>query len=73
MDDVKVKTIINIIDDSYILQNEINKLYNLYQKNNCKFNNNKFFRLRLGKDEDIKSDSLYFSPDMSYVINEADQ
>ena len=40
------------------------------KENNVIFNGNKFELLRYGKDEDLRKNTMYFTPDMEDVIEE---
>ena len=72
MDDLKTAQCIYTEEDIESFQIDLDTLYKWGYRNNCVFNEDKFQVLRYGKCNELKRDTLYFSPDMNSVIEEVD-
>ena len=67
-DDSKVIGQVSSMEDVEELQSCLKGIYSCTQKNNMKSNDLKFQLPRMGKDEDLKENSVIFSPDWDEVI-----
>ena len=70
VDDAKVKNKIKDEEDVEALQKDLDRLYKWEEDNQMKFNGSKFQLLRYGPDEDIKSDTVYFTGQMENIIEQ---
>ena len=70
VDDTKLKKPINNESDVESLQEDLETLYSWAEENNMKFNGTKFQLLRFGDNNDIKDDTIYFTDNMSNVIDQ---
>ena len=71
-DDTRVTKQVKTEDNVEDLQAELEKLYDWQEENNMLFNGSKFEMLRYGKDENLRKNTMYFTPDMEDVIEERD-
>ena len=71
-DDTRVTKQVKTEDNVEDLQAELEKLYDWQEENNMLFNGSKFEMLRYGKDEILRKNTMYFTPDMEDVIEERD-
>ena len=67
-DDTRITRNINNQEDAEDFQEEINKVYDWCHKNNMKFNASKFEVLKHGKNESLKDDFTYFTPEYDDII-----
>ena len=67
-DDTRVMGPIKQEDDVENLQRDLDKIYEWQQKNNMIFNGKKFEMLRYGKNQEIKMNTNYFSPNYEDII-----
>ena len=67
---MKLKEYIYTENDVITLQNELEKLYNWGDTNNCVFNELKFMCLKYGKNRELSNNTLYFTPNMNTVVEE---
>lgn len=70
VDDVKTMAYVKNENDVQNFQRKLENIYDWGDRNNSIFNNDKFMLLRYGKDENIKYDTSYFTPDMAGIIEE---
>ena len=70
VDDTKLKKSIKTETDVEHLQEDLETLYTWAEKNNMKFNGTKFQLLRLGNSSDIKDNTVYFTENMSNIIDQ---
>ena len=66
----KLKKSIKTETDVEHLQEDLETLYTWAEENNKKFNGTKFQLIRLGNSSDIKDDTLYFTENMSNIIDQ---
>ena len=69
VDDSKRKDIIKTKEDVEKLQTNLEKMYEWEIANNMVFNGNKFQILRYGKNQDIKEDTIYFTPKILVITS----
>ena len=62
-DDSKLKKTIENISDAEKLQEDLNKVYQWTEENIMEFNSSKFEILRIGKNENLKVETSYKTPD----------
>ena len=67
-DDTRITRVIEKEEDIEDFQSEINKVYDWCKVNNMKFNTTKFEVLKHGKDEELKNDFEYFTPDYEDIV-----
>ena len=67
-DDTRISRVIRKEEDIEDFQQEINKVYDWCKTNNMKFNTTKFEVLKHGKDEELKNDFNYFTPEYEDII-----
>ena len=67
-DDTRITRVIEKEEDIEDFQSEINKVYDWCKVNNMKFNSTKFEVLKHGKDEELKNDFEYFTPDYEDIV-----
>ena len=67
-DDTRITKHIKSEEDIEEFQNEINKVYKWCKNNNMMLNTTKFEVLKHGKDEELKNDFNYFTPDHEEII-----
>ena len=72
VDDSKVKDQIKTEEDVEKLQNNLNLIYQWEERNNMKFNGDKFQLVRYGQNQEIKENTCYFTGDMEYIIAEVE-
>ena len=70
VDDTKLKKPIKAENDVESLQEDLEALYTWAQENNMEFNGAKFQILRFGDNDDLKNETIYFTDNMSNVIEE---
>ena len=70
VDDVKTMAYIKDENDVQNFQKKLKNLYDWGDRNNSIFNNDKFMLLRYGKDENIKNETSYFTPEMAGIVEE---
>ena len=70
VDDTKLKKSIKTETDVEHLQEDLETLYTWAEENNMKFNGTKFQVLRLGNNSDLKDDTVYFTENMSNIIEQ---
>ena len=68
VDDSKVKQRINKEEDVENMQDDLEMLYDWGIKNNMKFNGTKFQLMRYGKNQLLKENTIYFTPNMEEPI-----
>ena len=68
VDDAKLKDVINNEEDVDLFQENLEKLNKWQSDNNMKFNGSKFQLLRYSSNENLKKDTVYFTPNMENVI-----
>jgi hypothetical protein len=68
VDDAKLKDVINNEEDVDLFQENLEKLNKWQSDNNMKFKGSKFQLLRYGPNENLKKDTVYFTPNMENVI-----
>ena len=68
VDDSKIKDRIKTEEDVEKMQTNLEKMYEWEMTNNMKFNGNKFQIMRYGKNQEIKEDTIYFTPQMEEPI-----
>lgn len=66
----RLKKTINNESDVETLQEDMDILYFLQDNNNMKFNGAKFQLVRYGTDEDLKDNTLYFTPKIEDIIQQ---
>ena len=71
-DDTRVMKAVNKESDVEALQDDLNRLYEWQEANNMLFNGKKFEILRYGKNEDLKNETNYFTPNFEDIIEEKD-
>ena len=72
VDDSKVKDKVNNEEEVEKLQDNLNTIYEWERNNNMKFNGGKFQVVRYGRNIDLKEDTLYFTGDMTEVIEQVE-
>lgn len=60
-DDTRILKEINDLIDTFKLQSDLNAVYSWTDQNNMKLNGDKFEHLKYGKDEQLKSSSVYLA------------
>ena len=68
VDDSKVKKRIKNETDVEELQSQLEKMYSWETENNMKFNGKKFQVVRYGRNQDLKNETSYFTPEMEEII-----
>ena len=68
-DDTRVSRMVETEEDVEMLQRELNSVYDWQESNNMLFNASKFELVRIGKNEELKNNTSYFTPNMSDVID----
>ena len=68
VDDSKIKDRIKTKEDVENLQINLEKMYEWEKSNNMKFNGNKFQILRYGRNQELKEETMYFTPEMEETI-----
>ena len=72
VDDTKLTKSVKTESDVENLQDDLEELYLWASENNMKFNGSKFQLMRYGTNENIKEDTIYFTEDMSEVIDQSE-
>ena len=67
-DDTRLTGEVDTENDVEALQADLNKIYAWQTENNMLFNGKKFEMLRFGKNDDLKSNTVYFSPGYEDII-----
>ena len=68
VDDSKITGFTKCEDDVIELQKVLDNIYKWATSYNMNWNNHKFYQVRSGNSHDLKEDTLYFSPEMTNVI-----
>ena len=71
-DDTRISSRIGSEDCVERFQEDLEKLYEWQDKNNMKFNGSKFELMRYGAKEQLKNNTVYFTPEHENVIEEKD-
>ena len=66
-DDTRLMADIQEEADVEKMQEDLDRIYSWADKNNMKFNSDKFELLRYGKNQDLKDDTIYFSADNNII------
>ena len=69
VDDTKLTKSVKTNQDIESLQEDLETLYSWASENNMKFNGTKFQLMRFGNNEEIKENTIYFTENMSEVID----
>ena len=67
-DDTRITRVIEKEKDNDDFQSEINKVYDWCKVNNVMFNTTKFEFQKHGKDNELKNDFEYFTPDYEDIV-----
>ena len=73
VDDSKIKKKIENEKDVELLQDDLEQLYTWGEDNNMKYNGGKFQILRYGPNENMKTETLYFTDEMHQVIEQVNE
>ena len=72
VDDSKFMGVVNNLEEVAAFQEKLNQIYNWANENNMRWNDMKFGLMRFGKDQNIKDDSILFTPGFENVIDSKD-
>ena len=72
VDDSKLIINLKTDNDVYEAQLAMEKVFNWATENNMTWNNTKFQILRTGRNNDIKQNTTYFSPEFTNIVEEVE-